>query len=204
MTSRVRKRLTAEERKARILAAAVHAFAAAGYDSARMDDIAAGAGITKPVLYDHFPSKQALFLGVLESIRDGLIAKGRLIVEEDLEPERKFRRAVDTFFLFVEQDPEAARVLLTIPSGDPVAAGLSREVQAGASARLAVLLATFMRGAAPVRVQAATEFLKQGLHALAVWWLDHPGVTREELVETVMRITWSGLRTADPHPEPPA
>lgn len=195
MKSRVRKRLSAEERRARILAAAVSAFACDGYDITKMDSIAARADITKPVLYDHFPSKQALFLAVLESIRDGLIAKGKAIAQDDGTSEEKFCRSIDAFLEFVEQTPDAARVLLTVPAGDPIAAKLSREVQAGASAGIAALLAEFMPHRAPWRLQGATEFLKEGLHAVAVWWLDHPGRTREEIVEIVLDVAWLGLRT---------
>ena len=79
MRSRAGKRLTAGERRATILAAAVRAFAAEGYDDTSMDRIAALAKVSKPVLYDHFPSKQALFLTVLQGARDGLIAKGQAI-----------------------------------------------------------------------------------------------------------------------------
>src|SRR5947207_7349648 len=136
-----------------------------------MDRIAALAKVSKPVLYDHFPSKQALFMTVLESIRDGLIAKGKSIAETDSNPQEKFRRGVDAFLQFVEQQPDAARVLLTVPRGDPRAAKLSRDVQAGASAGIARLLVGFMPGSAPWRVQAATEFFKEGLHAIGEWWL---------------------------------
>src|SRR5581483_8150075 len=92
------------------------------------------ARITKPVLYDHYSSKHALFREALESIRDRLIGKGKSIVEAGGDPEHQFRLAVDAFLKFVEQEPDAARVLLRVPSGDATAAQLSREVQAGASA----------------------------------------------------------------------
>lgn len=196
MKSRVRKRLSAEERRTGILAAAVSAFARDGYDGTKMDSIAARAEITKPVLYDHFPSKQALFLAVLGSIRDGLISKGKAIARDERNPEQKFRRAVDAFLEFVEQTPDAARVLLTVPAGDPVAAKLSREVQAGASAGIAALLAGLMPDQSPWRLQGATELLKEGLHAVAVWWLDHPGPTREDITEVVLDVAWRGLRTS--------
>ncbi len=193
--SRVRKRLSAEERRAGILAAAVSAFARDGYDGTTMDSIAARAEITKPVLYDHFPSKQALFLAVLQSIRDGLIARGETIAKGDADPEQKFRRLVDAFLEFVEQAPDAARVLLTIPTGDPVAAKVSREVQAGASAGIAALLAGLMPDRTSWRLHSATEFLKEGLHAVAVWWLDHPGPSRPEVVDVVLDVAWLGLGT---------
>jgi AcrR family transcriptional regulator len=193
MASRARKRLSAAERRAKILAAAVRAFAAEGYDDTAMDRIAARAQVSKPVLYDHFPSKLALFLAVLESIRDGLLARGKAIVETDSDPQEKLRRGVDAFLQFVEREPDAARVLLTIPRGDPGAAKVSRAVQAGASAGIARLLVSFMPGSAPWRLQVATEFLKAGLHAIGEWWLENPGPTREELVDVVMRIVWLGF-----------
>jgi AcrR family transcriptional regulator len=193
MTSRVRKRLSAGERRAKILSAATRAFAQDGYDKASMDRIAAWAEITKPVLYDHFSSKRELFRAVLESIRDGLIAKGRWIAQDDANPQQKFRRAVDAFFRFVEQEPDAARVLLTVPAADAVAAQLSRAVQAGASAGIAAMLGTLMQPSDEWKVRATAEFLKEGLHALAIWWLENQGPARGELVDIVMRVTWPGL-----------
>jgi hypothetical protein len=84
-------------------------------------------------------------------------------------------------------------VLLTIPRGDPRAAELSREVQAGASAGIARLLAAYMPGSTPWRLRAATEFLKEGLHAIGEWWLENPGPSRQDLVDVVMRIAWFGF-----------
>lgn len=195
MNSRVRRRLSAEERRARIISAAVVAFARDGYDGTTMDGIAARAGITKPVLYDHFSSKQVLFLAVLQSIRDGLIAKGKAIAKDDADPEQKFRRSVDAFLEFAEQAPDAARVLLTVPAGEPVVVKIWREVQAGASTSIIALLAGLMPDRTRWRLPGATEFLKEGLHAVAVWWLDHPGPRREEIVEIVMDVAWRGLGT---------
>lgn len=198
MMSRVRKRLSAEERRAKILDAAISAFALEGYDQTKMDRIAAGANITKPVLYDHFPSKLALYQAVLEALRDGLIAKGRSIMEEDDDLADKFRHAVDAFLSFVEDEPFAARVLLTVPSGDPAAFQAARRVQLGASARIASLLARVMASHSPWQTRAASEFLKEGLHAIALWWLDHPGPAREEITQIVLDVAWRGLRTQAP------
>ncbi|OJX15314.1 MAG: hypothetical protein BGO82_11620 [Devosia sp. 67-54] len=194
MNSRGRKRLSAGERRAQIIEAAVAAFARDGYDATRMDDIAVQAGITKPVLYDHFSSKRALFLAVLQTIRDDLAARGRAIAQDEGSPEQKFRRSVDAFLAFVEQAPDAARVLLTVPTGDPVAASVSREVQTGASAGIAALLAESMPARTPWHLQATAAFLKEGLHAVAVWWLDHPGPSRAAVADIVLDAAWRGLQ----------
>ncbi|TPM36746.1 hypothetical protein [Mesorhizobium sp. B2-3-5] len=149
------------------------------------------------------PAPNCVFPSGLDLRFDGLISKGKSVVDGDCEPEQKFRRAVDAFLRFVEDEPDAARVLLTIPSGDPAAARVSREVQAGASAGIAALLVAFMPGSPVWRLRATSEFLKEGLHALAVWWLENPGKTRDEIVDVVMRLVWPGLQAGAQTTETP-
>lgn len=172
-----------------------HAALADLLDQARIEYAALGT-VESAIAQDdplHVPRRGDATLHIGQRVEGGLHL---------VEPEPKFRRAIDAFFLFIEQQPVAARVLLSTPTDNLVAAELSRAVQVGASARLVVLLATFMRGDASPRVQAATEFLKHGLHALGLWWFDHPDVARAELVDVVMRIAWLGLQTDDARGEP--
>ena len=65
--STTRKRLTAEERRGEILGAALAVFGEHGYHSSSIDDIARAAGISKALIYEHFESKEALHLSLLES-----------------------------------------------------------------------------------------------------------------------------------------
>jgi AcrR family transcriptional regulator len=188
--------LTATERRRKILAAAIRSFAKDGYDRTLMEAIAARAGITKPVLYDHFPSKRLLFRAVLESIRERLMTTGHSIARSPSDAEQKFRAGVDAFFAFVEESPDAARVLLAVPYGDPLAVKISREVQTRASAGIAELLAPYLPKSESWRLHAAAEFLKAGLHALADWWLKNPGPSRPQLVDLVMSISWVGFRSS--------
>ncbi|MEP6641463.1 MAG: TetR/AcrR family transcriptional regulator [Gaiellales bacterium] len=67
-------RLTADERRSAILTAARHEFARRGFRGARTAAIAAGAGCSEPMLYKHFPSKQALFAAVLTDATEGIKA----------------------------------------------------------------------------------------------------------------------------------
>jgi AcrR family transcriptional regulator len=196
MKSRPRKRLTLEQRRNRILAGATRIFARKGYDGASMSGIAAAAGITKPVLYDHFASKDALFETLLRSIRDDLLAKGRAIGQSSAGDDVKFRSAVDTFFAFVEAQPDAAKILLIVPQGNPVTVKLSRDVQQGATAAISQLLKSYLPVGANWQCEAAGEFLKEGLHALAKWWLIHPGPSRDDIVEIVIKACWTGFRPA--------
>ena len=194
MKSRPQKRLTLDQRRARILAAAIRLFARKGYEGASMSGIAAAAGITKPVLYDHFASKDALFETLLRSIRDDLLAKGRAIAQSSVSDRLTFRSAVDAFFAFVEGQPDAAKILLIVPQGNPVTVKLSRNVQQGATAAISQLLKSYLPAGGTWEYEAAGEFLKEGLHALAKWWLSHPGPSRHEIVDLVMKACWSGFQ----------
>jgi AcrR family transcriptional regulator len=61
-----RSRLPRDERRAQLLSAALESFTASGYHAASMDEIAERANVSKPVLYQHFPSKLDLYLAVLD------------------------------------------------------------------------------------------------------------------------------------------
>jgi AcrR family transcriptional regulator len=194
-------RLPGPERRERILAAAIDAFASRGYDAASVSQIAGAAGITKPVLYDHFPSKRRLFQDAVEGIRDELIARGAEVMARDAPLEERIRAAVDAFFAYVEERPAAARVLLVTPRGEPELTEVSQRVQAEATAGIAALLAAEPSVLAKARdrerrLELMTEFLKQGMHGLAEWWAEHPDTPRQVLVDTVLDLTWAGLRSS--------
>jgi len=197
MKSRPRKRLTLDQRRIKILAAATRIFAHKGYDGASMSGIATAAGVTKPVLYDHFASKDALFETLLRSIRDDLLAKGQEIGRSSASEEHRFRAAVDAFFAFVENQPDAVKILLIVPQGNPVTVKLSRAVQPGATAAISQLLKSYLPAGGTWQYEAAGEFLKEGLHALAKWWLSHPGPSRDEMVDIVMKACWVGFQPID-------
>lgn len=197
--ARTRSRLTGSERRRRILEAAIEAFAARGYEGASMREIATAAGVTKPVLYDHFASKERLFVEAMESIRDELTRRGAEAMGRRGALEARVRAAISAFFSYVEEKPAAARVLLVAPRGRPELIQASRRVQAEATARLAALLAREpellggVRGRAR-RLELTTEFIRQGLHGLAEWWSEHPQVPRRVVVDAAMDAAWLGLR----------
>jgi AcrR family transcriptional regulator len=197
------RRMTGTQRRQRILDAAVEAFAASGYHATSVGEIADAAGITKPVLYDHFPSKRELYVELMERARDELTARGAQAMGGEGRPEERVRAAIDAFFAFVEEQPAAARVLLVAPRGEPELLEASQQVQAEATARVAALLAAepgLLAGARDRerRLELFTEFLKQGIHGLAEWWAEHPRVDRALLVDATMDVAWAGLRAQFP------
>jgi len=190
-----RERLSGPQRRERILAAGAEVFAARGYRATSVEDIARAAGVTKPVLYDHFASKRGLFASIMESARDELSTLGAQAMSADAPPDARLRAAVDTFFSLVERKPAQARVLLVAGRGEPELSDAVHAVQEEATARIAALLAAEPQlGDAPDLLLLA-EFVKRGMHGLAEWWQHHPSTPRATLVDTVIDLTWTGLRS---------
>src|SRR6202034_2979079 len=78
------RRLTAEQRRHQLFAVALKLFAQRGYRATTMDDIAEAAGVTKPLLSQHFSSKRALYLELVDSIaQDVLVAIGRAVMRAE-------------------------------------------------------------------------------------------------------------------------
>lgn len=189
-----RRRLSAAERRELIEAAATEVFAEHGYRGASIDAIVKRAGVTPPVFYDHFASKQALHRRLLERHYDDL----RAVWERELPgPELaggRIGRAFDAWFAYVEANPYAGRMLFR-PTGDPALDAIHDEVTA-ASRDAALHVLTDEPGAehlAGPEVELAWEVFRATLQGIALWWLDHPQVPRARIVATAMNALWLGF-----------
>ena len=104
-------RLPRDERRAQLLAAALEVFTAAGYHSAAMDEIADRAGISKPVLYQHFPSKLDLYLAVLDTHIDSLVFAIQRAIQSTPDNAKRVQATIGAYFDFIEAEGEAFRLL---------------------------------------------------------------------------------------------
>lgn len=193
-------RLTAGERRQRILDAAAEAFAAGGFHATSIREIADRSGVTKPVLYDHFPSKQRIYIDLIEGGRDELVATSAAAMRGVGPIEVRVRAAIDGFFAFVDARPAVAMVLFRPPEGDPEVVEAAERVQREATAQLVALVASepaLLAGAPDreLRLQVFMEFIKRGLHGLAGWWREHPDTKRQTLADAAADLVWTGLRS---------
>lgn len=104
-------RLPRPARRRQLLAAAQEVFVAHGYHSAAMDDIAERAGVSKPVLYQHFPGKLELYLALLDTHCDALITKVREAMEATPDNKERVSGAVRAYFDFVDHESGAFRLV---------------------------------------------------------------------------------------------
>jgi AcrR family transcriptional regulator len=187
-----RRRLPPDERRALIEDAAARLFAERGYSATRLDEIAAAAHVTKPVLYRHFDSKKALYLDLLAKHRDLLPRFVTPVVADEPFVER-LPALLDAWFAYVQEQPYAWQMIFRDTTGDTEIQVFRIEVQATARAVLAELLRAQPELSIPEQeLEPMAELLRSAMVGLTLWWLDHPDVPRPVIVDLVTR-TWRGL-----------
>ena len=104
-------RLPRQERRAQLLESALEVFVAQGFHSAAMDVIADRAGVSKPVLYQHFPGKLDLYLALLDQHCESLIQSVRTALASTTDNKQRVRATMDAYFAYVEDDGGAFRLV---------------------------------------------------------------------------------------------
>lgn len=175
-----------------IVEAAGRLFGERGYEATRLDQIAREAGVTKPILYRHFGSKQALYLALLERHRDDLAGFTGVIPAEGALEER-LRAVLGVWFAYVEAHTYAWKMIFRDSGGGPEVQAFRREVNARARAVLIEIIRSMSRRPIPRReLEPLAELMSMGMASLVLWWMDNPGVSRRAIVDAMTRV-WSGL-----------
>jgi AcrR family transcriptional regulator len=190
------RRLPVEERRGLIVEAAGRLFGERGYEGARLDDIAAAAGVTKPVLYRHFESKRALYLALLARHRDDLASFAGAIPAKG-PPEARLRAVLDVWFAYVEDHSYAWKMLFRDTGGGPEIHAFRLEVHARARAVLVEVIRSLSEVSVPRReLEHIAELISIGMAGLVLWWIDDPGRSRQAIVDAMTRV-WAGILAAE-------
>lgn len=104
-------RLPKRARRQQLLGAALEVFVAQGYHGAAMDDIADRAGVSKPVLYQHFPGKLELYLALLDRSCDEIIEATRVALSATDDNKQRVAATIDAFFSYVASEEGAFRLV---------------------------------------------------------------------------------------------
>ena len=182
----VRQRIPGPERRALILREAGRLFARRGYAGTRLDDVAAAAHVTKPMVYRHFESKKALYLA--------LLAKHEADLPTFLEGRADVGSILDHWLDYVRENSHAWVMLFRDSSGDDEIRDRRRQV----SLRAREVLAGFIAERAgsripPEQIEPIAELLTSGLAGLALWWIDRPDVPKPVVAAVAERITEGAL-----------
>jgi AcrR family transcriptional regulator len=189
-----KRRLPAEQRRTLIEDAAARLFAERGYSDTRLEDVAAAAHVTKPILYRHFASKSALHLALLRKHRDELAERIAPWVTGTGTLESRLPGMLDAWFGYVEEHPYAWRMLFRDTTNEPDIEAFHRDLQGRQRAADIALISERLPLLAEVELEPLAEIVRSSLTGLARWWLEHPELPRRVLVEVMLRLTTGLLR----------
>jgi AcrR family transcriptional regulator len=193
IAERGRGRLPADERRALITRAAGRLFARHGYAATRLEDIAAAAGVTKPIVYRHFESKKALYLALLAKHEEDL-PTFFVGVDRSSGIEATVRAILDRWFDYVQENQHAWIMLFRDSSGGEEVRALRQRVNVRAHQVLAAFIAEQPGQPIPAeQVDPTAELLTSGLAGLALWWIDHSDVPKDVMMDVAARIIASAV-----------
>jgi AcrR family transcriptional regulator len=187
-------RLPRPARRRQLLGAAQEVFVAQGYHAAAMDDIADRAGVSKPVLYQHFPGKLELYLALLDESADELVAIVREALSSTTDNSERVPATFRACFDYVGTSGEAFRLVFESDlSNEPaVRARLDRTMR-----ECAEMVSQFIREDAGVG-DAAARLLGVALVGMAQvssrYWLSTDGAIDKDVAEDLLsRLAWRGI-----------
>ena len=187
-------RLPRSARRKQLLAAAQQVFVAQGYHSAAMDDIAERAGVSKPVLYQHFPGKLELYLALLDTHCDALLERIRRAMAATTDNKERVRGAMKAYFDFVDHESEAFRLVFESDlRNDPAVRERTDRVEQGS---IAAITDTIMADTGVSRAPA--ELLAAGLvgaaETAARFWLARGRrVEKPDAEQLLTALAWRGI-----------
>lgn len=169
-------------------------FAERGFAAAAMDDIAERVGVSKPMLYEYFGSKEGLLVGCINRARSELRAVTERAVAEASDAEDAMRRAVRAFFEYIEERQVSWSMLrhesaVTVPWAVEEIEGIRRQQ----TALFATLTAGFLPDSTRMELEAAAEVVVGACERVALWRERRGDVSSVDATEYVMRFLWSGL-----------
>ena len=187
-------RLPRHERRRQLLDAALEVFVSQGYHAAAMDEIADRAGVSKPVLYQHFPGKLDLYLALLDESVDALVDAVRGALRSTTDNKQRVTATFSAYFQYVAGEGQAYRLVFESDLGNEsaVRARLERGQQ-----ECAEMISQVVRQDAGLEDDEA-HLVSVGMVGLAQvtarYWLsrlDH--IPREAAEQLVARLAWRGI-----------
>lgn len=199
-TRRPRGRMTAAERREQLIDTARGLFAERGFDGTSIEEIAARAEVSKPVVYEHFGGKEGLYAVVVDREVRTLLT----MMQDALtagQPRMLLEQAATALLDYIEQTPEGFRILVRdSPIGS--ASGSFVSIIGDIASRVEHILAAefktrgFDAKAAPMYAQMLVGMVGTA----GQWWLDERKPSKEQVAAHLVNLAWNGLANLEKKP----
>ena len=188
-------RLPRRERRAQLLDSALEVFVAQGYHAAAMDDIAERAGVSKPVLYQHFPGKLDLYLALLDAACDDVIDNCRQALAATHDNKHRVAAAMAAFYAYVAADGGAFRLVF---ESDLTNEPAVREHVERVTTECAAMIADVIHDDTGLPGEAsrllAVSLVGMAQVSARFWISEAAGIDQAQAVELVSGLAWRGIR----------
>lgn len=197
-----KQRLTASQRRAQLIEVGRAVLAEHGYEGTSIEEIARVAGVSKPIVYEHFGGKEGLFAVIVDREMDVLVQR----VAESIAsgpPRRRFEAAVRAFLTYVSERPEGFAVLTRDAPPSVRGAGMHSVIADLAERIRDIFDREFARLGWDPAVSPIYAHALIGMVTLTgQWWMDNPELPVEEVVRHLAALGWMGLRHLPQDPDP--
>ncbi|HUR72823.1 MAG TPA: TetR/AcrR family transcriptional regulator [Sporichthya sp.] len=192
-----RRRMPRAEREALMLDVAEQIFGELGYQASSMDEIAARAGVSKPMLYHYYGSKERLFLACLRRARDGM--RGAILagVGAGARPDEQLYLALVGWYRFIDSRP--ALWTMIVDEGLLEFGPGSDEIESIRAEHTELIAALIMSHAPPghtddmIEVELIAAAISGAGERITRWRSRHPELTPEQTARHLMQLIWIGL-----------
>ncbi len=188
-------RLSRSARRTQLLGAALHVFVAQGYHAAAMDDIAERAGVSKPVLYQHFPGKRELYLALLHEHTQELLGAVRAALASTSNNKERVAATLAAYFEFIDSESSSFRLVFEsdLTSDEEVRAMVDR-VSVGCAQMFAEVIQEDT-GLPRAEAELLSVALAGMAHVSARYWLQTGRqVPRATVDNLIAQLSWRGIR----------
>jgi AcrR family transcriptional regulator len=192
--------MTGKERREQLLDIGRRLFAERGLDGTSIEEIAAQAKVSKPVVYEHFGGKEGLYAVVVDREVERFLAMATRVLQGE-DTMEKFEVAAVSLLRYIEDNSDGFRILVRDShpaSGSGTFASLISDIAGQVEYILADVLKS--RGYDPKFAPMYAQMLVGMVAFTGQWWLDARKPKIEEMAAHLMNLAWNGLSGLDPKP----
>ena len=204
MTSetRGRVRMTGRERREQLIQVGRALFAEKGYDGTSIEEIAARASVSKPVVYEHFGGKEGLYAVVVDREMTDLLDRLTRALSSG-HPRELAEQAALALLTYIEEETDGFRILSRDSSVASTSGAFSSLLNDIANQAEYVLVREFGRRGISTKHAAMYAQMLVGMVALTgKWWLEERKPKREEVAAHLVNLAWNGLAHLEAKPRP--
>ncbi len=196
-----RTRMSGFARREQLVAVGRSLFATKGFDATSVEEIASKAGVSKPVVYEHFGGKEGLYAVVVDREVQSLVGSLQNSLTSSEHPREILEQATLTLLDYIEANSDGFRVLVRDAPDDRTSGSFS-SVMGDVAAKVEHILAEQFdksrmdRSWAPLYAQMMVGLIAQ----VGQWWLDERRMPKDVVAAHVVNLVWNGVRNLRPDP----